>query len=59
MSRALPKHDGRRVAFLGGAAAVVLSGAVVAGSAPAGTPSGTVPKAPGPWRAPAPSSART
>ncbi|MGX4693250.1 hypothetical protein [Streptomyces sp. JNUCC 63] len=36
MSRALPKYDKRRVAFIGGAAAVVLSGAVVAGSALAG-----------------------
>ncbi|MFE9173740.1 hypothetical protein ACFYNZ_30480 [Streptomyces kebangsaanensis] len=36
MSRALPKYDRRRVAFIGGAAAVVLSGAVVAGSALAG-----------------------
>ncbi|MFI8188905.1 hypothetical protein ACIF8T_08930 [Streptomyces sp. NPDC085946] len=36
MSRALPKYDKRRVAFLGGAAAVALSGAVIAGSALAG-----------------------
>ncbi|MFF0782109.1 hypothetical protein [Streptomyces sp. NPDC003720] len=40
MSRALPKYDRRRVAVIGGAAAVVLSGAVVAGSALAGTPGG-------------------
>ncbi|WP_051926550.1 hypothetical protein [Streptomyces durhamensis] len=38
MSRALPKYDRRRVALIGGAAAVVLSGAVIAGSALAGTP---------------------
>ncbi|QTD97412.1 hypothetical protein S1361_08645 [Streptomyces cyanogenus] len=38
MSRALPKYDQRRVAVVGGAAAVVLSGAVIAGSALAGTP---------------------
>ncbi|KOV86482.1 MULTISPECIES: hypothetical protein [unclassified Streptomyces] len=38
MSRALPKYDKRRVAIIGGAAAVVLSGAVIAGSALAGTP---------------------
>ncbi|MGW7525231.1 hypothetical protein [Streptomyces sp. NPDC054783] len=38
MSRALPKYNKRRVAFIGGAAAVVLSGAVIAGSALAGTP---------------------
>ncbi|MFI6023190.1 hypothetical protein ACIBCP_36810 [Streptomyces sp. NPDC051287] len=38
MSRALPKHNKRRVAFVGGAAAVALSGAIVAGSALAGTP---------------------
>ncbi|MGV9931948.1 hypothetical protein ACWDY4_15395 [Streptomyces olivaceoviridis] len=37
MSRALPKYDKRRVAVIG-AAAVVLSGAVIAGSALAGTP---------------------
>ncbi|WP_432134473.1 MULTISPECIES: hypothetical protein [unclassified Streptomyces] len=36
MSRALPKYNKRRVAFIGGAAAVVLSGAVIAGSALAG-----------------------
>src|SRR4051812_24921093 len=36
MSRALPKYDKRRVAVIGGAAAVVLSGAVIAGSALAG-----------------------
>ncbi|MFD5471960.1 hypothetical protein ACFWJL_16230, partial [Streptomyces sp. NPDC127105] len=40
MSRALPKYDKRRVAFIGGAAAVVLSGAVIAGSALAGETSG-------------------
>ncbi|MEU6589028.1 hypothetical protein ABZ923_07290 [Streptomyces sp. NPDC046881] len=38
MSRALPKYNQRRVAIIGGAAAVVLSGAVIAGSALAGTP---------------------
>ncbi|MFH9085294.1 hypothetical protein [Streptomyces sp. NPDC017673] len=38
MSRALPKYNKRRVAVIGGAAAVVLSGAVIAGSALAGTP---------------------
>ena len=36
MSRALPKYNKRRVAFIGGAAAVALSGAIVAGSALAG-----------------------
>ncbi|WP_033323486.1 hypothetical protein [Streptomyces yerevanensis] len=36
MSRALPKYHKRRVAMIGGAAAVVLSGAVIAGSALAG-----------------------
>ncbi|MFJ4787996.1 hypothetical protein [Streptomyces sp. NPDC088794] len=36
MSRALPKYNKRRVAFIGGAAALVLSGAVIAGSALAG-----------------------
>ncbi|GAB2946976.1 hypothetical protein GCM10023080_001940 [Streptomyces pseudoechinosporeus] len=36
MSRALPKYNKRRVAMIGGAAAVVLSGAVIAGSALAG-----------------------
>ncbi|MGV9755058.1 hypothetical protein ACWDUC_04380 [Streptomyces tricolor] len=41
MSRALPKYDKRRVAVIGGAAAVVLSGAVIAGSALAGTPAGS------------------
>ncbi|MEW2285928.1 hypothetical protein [Streptomyces sp. NPDC047841] len=40
MSRALPKYDKRRVAVIGGAAAAVLSGAVIAGSALAGTPGG-------------------
>ncbi|WEO98498.1 hypothetical protein A6P39_033120 [Streptomyces sp. FXJ1.172] len=38
MSRALPKYNKRRVAIIGGAAAAVLSGAVIAGSALAGTP---------------------
>ncbi|PAZ16293.1 hypothetical protein CLM62_08720 [Streptomyces sp. SA15] len=41
MSRALPKYNKRRVAFIGGAAAVALSGAVIAGSALAGQTSGT------------------
>ena len=36
MSRALPKYNRRRVAIIGGAAAVALSGAVIAGSALAG-----------------------
>ncbi|WP_079088695.1 hypothetical protein [Streptomyces scabiei] len=36
MSRALPKYRKRRVALIGGTAAVVLSGAVIAGSAMAG-----------------------
>ncbi|MER6525151.1 hypothetical protein [Streptomyces sp. NPDC001508] len=36
MSRALPKYDKRRVTLIGGAAALVLSGAVIAGSALAG-----------------------
>ncbi|NGO08173.1 hypothetical protein G5C60_11115 [Streptomyces sp. HC44] len=36
MSRALPKYNKRRVTMIGGAAAVVLSGAVIAGSALAG-----------------------
>ncbi|MFI1355637.1 hypothetical protein ACH4TV_18985 [Streptomyces sp. NPDC020898] len=36
MSRALPKYNKRRVGFIGGAAAVALSGAIVAGSALAG-----------------------
>ncbi|PWJ07303.1 hypothetical protein DKG34_12040 [Streptomyces sp. NWU49] len=40
MSRALPKYDKRRVGLIGGAAAVALSGAVIAGSALAGEPSG-------------------
>ncbi|KUO14509.1 hypothetical protein [Streptomyces dysideae] len=40
MSRALPKYNKRRVAFIGGAAAVALSGAVIATTALAGeTPS--------------------
>ncbi|WP_433449168.1 hypothetical protein ACQPXS_11760 [Streptomyces sp. CA-142005] len=38
MSRALPKYNKRRVAVFGGAAAVALSGAVIAGTALAGTP---------------------
>ncbi|MEU5593764.1 hypothetical protein [Streptomyces sp. NPDC020298] len=38
MSRALPKYNKRRVAIIGGAAAVVLSGAVIATTALAGTP---------------------
>ncbi|MGW1917126.1 hypothetical protein ACWCQS_42275 [Streptomyces sp. NPDC002076] len=38
MSRALPKYNKRRVALIGSAAAVVLSGAVIATSALAGTP---------------------
>ncbi|PWI09269.1 hypothetical protein DIZ27_18470 [Streptomyces sp. NWU339] len=36
MSRALPKYNKRRVGLIGGAAAVALSGAVIAGSALAG-----------------------
>ncbi|MBG0856660.1 hypothetical protein I2W78_33565 [Streptomyces spinoverrucosus] len=36
MSRALPKYHKRRIAMIGGASAVVLSGAVIAGSALAG-----------------------
>ncbi|MDX3381616.1 hypothetical protein PV682_09130 [Streptomyces niveiscabiei] len=36
MSRALPKYNKRRVGLIGGAAAVVLSGAVIAGTALAG-----------------------
>ncbi|MFD8819295.1 hypothetical protein ACFV23_49420, partial [Streptomyces sp. NPDC059627] len=39
MSRALPKYNKRRVVLIGGAVAVALSGAVIAGSALAGTPS--------------------
>ena len=39
MSRALPKYKKRRVVILGGAAAVALSGAIIAGTALAGTPS--------------------
>ncbi|MFJ5777889.1 hypothetical protein, partial [Streptomyces sp. NPDC093094] len=38
MSRALPKYDKRRVVVAGGVAAVLLSGAVIAGSALAGEP---------------------
>ncbi|MFB8248448.1 hypothetical protein ACFC5X_25830, partial [Streptomyces sp. NPDC055952] len=41
MSRALPKYDKRRVAFIGGAAAVALSGTVIAGFALAGETSGS------------------
>jgi F0F1-type ATP synthase membrane subunit b/b' len=41
MSRALPKYNKRRVALIGGAAAVVLTGAVIAGSALAGEPAGS------------------
>ncbi|WP_217130226.1 hypothetical protein [Streptomyces sp. AC558_RSS880] len=40
MSRALPKYNKRRVGFIGGAAALALSGAVIAGSALAGESSG-------------------
>ncbi|MFI1420596.1 hypothetical protein ACH4VX_21920 [Streptomyces sp. NPDC020731] len=40
MSRALPKYNKRRVGFIGGAAAVALTGAVIAGTALAGEPSG-------------------
>ncbi|MEW2401887.1 hypothetical protein AB0959_38780, partial [Streptomyces sp. NPDC046862] len=36
MSRALPKYNKRRVVMIGGAVAVVLSGAVITGSALAG-----------------------
>ncbi|GAA2261298.1 hypothetical protein GCM10010145_30720 [Streptomyces ruber] len=36
MSRALPKYHKRRIAMIGGAAALVMSGAVIAGSALAG-----------------------
>ena len=36
MSRALPKYNKRRVAIIGGAAAVALTGAIVAGTALAG-----------------------
>jgi len=39
MSRALPKYNKRRVVIVGGAAAVALSGAIIAGTALAGTPS--------------------
>ncbi|MEU9238180.1 hypothetical protein [Streptomyces sp. NPDC048385] len=41
MSRALPKYNKRRVVLIGGAAAAALSGAVIAGSALAGTPGGS------------------
>ncbi|MFE7878351.1 hypothetical protein [Streptomyces sp. NPDC057417] len=41
MSRALPKYNKRRVAFIGGAAAVALSGTVIAGFALAGETSGS------------------
>ncbi|GAA2265819.1 hypothetical protein GCM10010415_32910 [Streptomyces atrovirens] len=40
MSRALPKYNKRRVGLIGGAAALALSGAVIAGSALAGESSG-------------------
>ncbi|MFI8168485.1 hypothetical protein ACIGAN_19260 [Streptomyces sp. NPDC085931] len=40
MSRALPKYNKRRVAFIGGAAAVALSGTAIAGFALAGETSG-------------------
>ncbi|MEU7472017.1 hypothetical protein AB0A94_26420 [Streptomyces sp. NPDC044984] len=40
MSRALPKYNKRRVGFIGGTAALALSGAVIAGSALAGESSG-------------------
>ncbi|MER7485386.1 hypothetical protein ABTY20_05545 [Streptomyces sp. NPDC126497] len=40
MSRALPKYNKRRVGFVGGAAAVAPTGAVIAGTALAGEPSG-------------------
>lgn len=40
MSRALPKYHKRRIAMIGGAAALVMSGAVIAGSALAGESSG-------------------
>ncbi|MGW3253733.1 hypothetical protein ACWDCX_24630 [Streptomyces fungicidicus] len=40
MSRALPKYNKRRVGFIGGAAAVALTGAVIAGTALAGESSG-------------------
>ncbi len=39
MSRALPKYNKRRVGLAGGAAAVALTGAVIAGTALAGEPS--------------------
>ncbi|MFE1457378.1 hypothetical protein ACFW7K_21260, partial [Streptomyces sp. NPDC058735] len=41
MSRALPKYNKRRVTLIGGAAAVALSGTVIAGFALAGEPSGS------------------
>jgi hypothetical protein len=40
MSRALPQYNRRRVGFIGGAAALALSGALIAGSALAGESSG-------------------
>ncbi|MFC9890395.1 hypothetical protein ACFW3A_19765 [Streptomyces pilosus] len=40
MSRALPKYNKRRVGFIGGAAAIALTGAVIAGTALAGESSG-------------------
>ncbi|MFC9113994.1 hypothetical protein ACFTWN_11720 [Streptomyces sp. NPDC057092] len=39
MARALPKYNKRRVGLAGGAAAVALTGAVIAGTALAGEPS--------------------
>jgi hypothetical protein len=41
MSRALPKYNKRRVALIGGAAAVAMTGAVIAGSALAGESAGS------------------
>jgi len=41
MSRALPKYNKRRVTLIGGAAAVALTGAVIAGTALAGEPAGS------------------
>ncbi|MGW5638343.1 hypothetical protein ACWEWQ_26555, partial [Streptomyces sp. NPDC003832] len=41
MSRALPKYNKRRVALIGGAAALALSGAVIVNSALAGESSGS------------------
>ncbi|MEV7868676.1 hypothetical protein AB0P17_21875 [Streptomyces sp. NPDC088124] len=54
MSRALPKYNKRRVLIAGGAAAVVLSGAVIAGNALAGEgDSGTQAGSPGTVSCPA------